>query len=217
MTQTNGQDKSDVFQRDLGRQGLERAQEKSLAKSFLTASQPEETGSAWSRLFGFEPMRAVVRREGRLLERPSALWNVGFENEPATERKDFPASFPIRSRQEPKGLAEGYKSICERWSLDILGMAKLLHLEEEIGLCDLVLSGQVPPMTGDLKDRMAMVIGISIGLGELFDDAKDAELQWLTTKRSELGGFSPLEHMLKGDLLNLRDVVDLVDNARGLG
>ncbi len=95
-------------------------------------------------------------------------------------------------------------------------MTKLLHLEEEIGLCNLILSGQVPPMTGDLKDRMALVIGISIGLGELFDDNKDGELQWLNSARSNLGGVSPLEHMLKGDLLNIRDVIDLVDNARGL-
>ena len=156
-----------------------------------------------------------VVRAGTLFERQSA-WNVGVEYKPETERRDYPAGISVRSRQKPTGLAEGYKNVCERWSLDALGMTKLLHLEEEIGLCDLILSGQVPPMTGDLKDRMALVIGISIGLGELFDDDKDGELQWLNSTRPDLGGVSPLEHMLKGDLLNIRDVVDLVDNARGL-
>ena len=139
-----------------------------------------------------------------------------MENKPETERKDYPAGISVISPQKPTGLAEGYKNVCERWSLDDLGMAKLLHLEEEFGLCDLILSGQARPMTGDLKDRMALVIGISIGLGELFGDDKDAELQWMNSTRTYLGGVSPLEHMLKGDLLNIREVLDLVDNARGL-
>ena len=211
MTLTNGQDQSAAFLRELGRQSLEQGRE----RSFLPASQPEESASARPHVTGFERIRTVAKREVSLLKRPSD-WNIGAEYEPATERKDYTVSFPVRSRQRPTGLAEGYKSVCERWSLDALGIAKLLHLEEEIVLCDLILSGHVPPMTGDLKDRMALVIGISVGLGELFDDAKDAELQWLTSKRSETGGISPLEHMLKGDLLNVRDVVDLVDNARGL-
>ncbi len=211
MTLTNGQDQSAASKRELGRQGLERGRE----KSFLPVSQLEERRSARPQLVGFENMRPMASRKGTFLELPSD-WNVGVEYEPVTERKGYTASFSVRSRQEPTGLAEGYKSVCERWSLDALGIAKLLHLEEEIGLCDLILSGQVLPMTGDLKDRMALVIGISIGLGELFDDDKDAELQWLTSKRPELGSISPLEHMLKGDLLNVRDVVDLVDNARGL-
>lgn len=211
MTLTNGQDQSAAFQREQGRQGLEQVREKSL----LPIVKSEERGPARLQLADFEFARALAMRQGTLLERQSA-WNVGVEYKPETERRDYPAGISVRSRQKPTGLAEGYKSVCERWSLDVLGIAKLLHLEEEIGLCDLVLSGQVPPMTGDLKDRMALVIGISIGLGELFDDDKDAELQWLTSKRSELGSISPLEHMLKGDLLNVRDVIDLVDNARGL-
>lgn len=143
-------------------------------------------------------------------------WNIGFESTPEIEPRDHPAGYPVRSTQQPTGLAEGFKNVCERWSLDRLAMAKLLHLEEEIGLSKLILSGQVPPVTGDLKDRMALVIGISIGLGELFDDDKNAELQWLNSGRSELSGLSPLEHMLKGDLLNLRNVVEILDYARGL-
>lgn len=211
MMLTNGQDQSAAFQRELGRKGLEQGRE----KSPLPVFKPEEKGPATPQLADFEFARALARRQGTLLERQSA-WNVGVEHKPETERRDYLAGISVRSRQKPTGLAEGYKSVCERWSLDALGIAKLLHLEEEIGLCDLILSGQVPPMTGDLKDRMALVIGISIGLGELFDDDKDAELQWLTSKRSELGSISPLEHMLIGDLLNVRDVIDLVDNARGL-
>lgn len=212
MVLTNGQDQPAEFQRARGRQGLEPRREE---KSLLPVVKSEERGLARLQLEDFEFARAGARREGMLLERQSA-WNVGVGYKPGTERRDYPAGISVRSRQEPTGLAEGYKSVCERWSLDALGMTKLLHLEEESGLCDLILSGQVPPMTGDLKDRMALVIGISIGLGELFDDNKDGELQWLNLTRSDLGGDSPLEFMLKGALLNIRDVVDLVDNARGL-
>ncbi len=217
MTLTNGQDQSAAFhQRELGRKGLEQGRE----KSHLPVFKPEERGPARSQLADLdfaraEFARAWARRERTLIERQSA-WNVGVEYRPEIERRDYPAGISVRSRQKPTGLAEGYKNVCERWSVDALGMTKLLHLEEESGLCDLILSGQVPPMTGDLKDRMALVIGISIGLGELFDDDKDGELQWLNSTRSDLGGDSPLDFMLKGAFLNIRDVVDLVDNARGL-
>ncbi len=211
MTITNGQDQSTAFERELGRQGLEQGR----GKATLPVFRPEERRPAKSPLADFEFARVGARREGMLLEQ-QIVRNVGIDYRPETERRDYPVGISVRSRQKLTGLAEGYKNVCERWSLDAIGMTKLLHLEEEIGLCNLILSGQVPPMTGDLKDGMALVVGISIGLGELFDDDKDAELQWLTSKRSELASVSPLEHMLKGDLLNIRDVVDLVDNARGL-
>ena len=211
MTLTNGEDQSAAFERELGRQGLEQVRE----KTPFPVLRPDDSGPARPPLADFEITRTLARRDGTFLEQPN-VWNVGVEYESATDRKNYTASFSVRSRQRPTGLAEGYKSICQRWSLDALGIVKLLHLEEEVGLCDLILSGHVPPMTGDLKDRMALVIGISIGLGELFDDNKGAELRWLTSDRLELGGVTPLEHMLEGDLLNVRDVVDLVDNARGL-
>ncbi len=211
MTVTNGQDQSATFQREQGRRDFEQGRE----KSPLTAFKPEERGPVGPQSAGSEFVRALVSRRQSPLERQRA-WNVGADPNSDIEPKGHPTTFPVRSRQTPTGLAEGYKNVCKRWSLDAHGMANLLHLEEEIGLCDMILSGQVPPMTGDLKDRMALVIGISIGLGELFNDDKDAELQWLTSTRTELGCVSPLEHVLKGDLLNLRDVVGLVDNARGL-
>lgn len=215
MTVTNGQDRSTTSKRERGRQALD---ERTREKLPLSTSRLEERRTAphqWLAISSGNLRRMTVRPEGAL-SAPPIGWNVRAENKPVTERKGHTVGFPVRSRQKPTGLAEGYKSVCERWSVDALGMAKLLHLEEEIGLCSLILSGHVPPLTGDLKDRMALVIGISIGLGELFDDDKDAELQWLISKRSELGNVSPLEHMLKGDLLNVKDIVDLVNNARGL-
>jgi hypothetical protein len=119
-------------------------------------------------------------------------------------------------QHRPHGLTEGFKKVCQRWRLDDDDMARLLHLEDESWLSALILSGNVPPLTGDLKDRMALVIGISIGLGDLFDDSREGELKWLNTRRSELGDLSPLSSMLGGDLSKLMDVVDLLDRARGL-
>ena len=226
MALTNGQDQSTEFQRAQVRQELEprRAQMPRVLGETETAARPGprfagseslqrlkrhspgvfDVQSAWN--LGAEPRTLIPTLKQRLVE-PSAVIDIGgIDSTPLL----------VRSGQKPTGLVEGYKNICERWSLDLLGMTKLLHLEEEIGLCHLVLSGQVPPMTGDLKDRMALVIGISVGLGELFDDDKDGELQWLNSTRADLGGASPLEHMLKGDFLNIWDVVDRVDNARGL-
>jgi len=172
---------------------------------------------------------AAIRRERAseglelgTAERPQVLvellreWNVRAEPKPEIAPRSDLEPLSVRLHQRPTGLAEGYKKVCQRWSLESLSMAKLLHLEEEVALSELILSGQVPPITGDMKDRMALVIGISLGLGELFDDDKDAELQWLTSQRVSFGGISAMEHMLKGDLLNVKDVADLVEDARGL-
>jgi hypothetical protein len=138
---------------------------------------------------------------------------------------DQPNRFPEQPHQmtasptlheKPRGLTDGFKKVCERWRLDVDDMARLLHLEDETWLSALILSGKIPPVTGDLKDRMALVIGISIGLGDLFDDSRVGELKWLNSSRSELGSLSPLNCMLRGNLVGIMDVVDLLDHARGL-
>ena len=214
--QTNGQDQSVTLRRERELLPLEPS------RKILLANTPssEASGPPRPQLADSELLPAISRHECLAqrhfdLKRQGA-WNLGIKHEHEIERTNYPTGYPIRSREKPTGLAEGFKKVCERWSLDALGMAKLMHLEEELGLSGLILSGQIPPLTGDLKDRMAFVIGISIGLGELFNDDKDAEFHWLSSARSELGSLSPLKHMLRGDLLNIRDVIDLMDNARGL-
>ncbi len=116
----------------------------------------------------------------------------------------------------PTGLADGFNKICQRWNLNRIERARLLHLESEMGLFDLIASGQVHPPTGDLKDRMAFVIGISVGLGDLFNDDRDAELQWLNTPKADFGNASAMSHMLEGSMQNLLAVVARVKVARGL-
>ncbi len=213
MTLNNGQDRSIEFRREQLRQSLEPGRTR-LPRAVI---EIEETTHFLRRsaIADDEFLRRLLRSYRRNPFGESA-WNVGTEPRANIVSGSHSTPVLVRSRKRLTGLAEGYKNICGRWSLGTLDEARLLHLEEEIGLCELILSGQVPPMTGDLKDRMALVIGISVGLGELFDDNKDAELNWLNSTRAELGGNSPIEHMLKGDLLNIMNVTNLVDNARDL-
>ena len=208
MTLSNGQDRHATARHGLVPRELNRGQEILFRPRF----QPSERPLGWSQL-GVHRLPSV-RETAHTDEK--YIWPVGIGNDFAAHRNEERTSVSARSRQKTTGLVEGCKKICERWSLVNLDIAKLLHLEEEIGYCELIFSGQVRPMAGDLKDRIALVIGISIGLGEFFDDDKSAELNWLHSKRSQLGDVSPLEHLLKGDLLNLRNVIDLLDNVRGL-
>ena len=215
--QTNGQDQSVALRREQELLRLEPSRKNLLE----TTPSSETSGPPRPQLADFDPFLPGMSRHEGLARRIFDLeWQgariLGIKRKHEIELTIYPTGYPIRSREKPTGLAEGFKKVCERWSLDALGMAKLMHLEEELGLSGLILSGQIPPLTGDLKDRMAFVIGISIGLGELFNDDKDAEFRWLSSARSELGSLSPLAHMLNGDMLNIRDVIDLMDNARGV-
>jgi hypothetical protein len=208
---TNGQDQSATSDRERKRQALEYAH-----RTFPKAlSIPERT--AHMRLQ--RAFEGIAREEGRRIGTISELgstWNIQPGRRHYVEQMEHHAVAVVRLRHKLTGLTEGFKMICERWSLDAPSMPKLLHLEDEIGLAQLIISGQIPPITGDLKDRMALVIGISIGLGELFDDDKAAELQWLNSTQSGLDSHSPLEHMLIGELQHIKDVVEVLDHARGL-
>jgi len=206
---TNGQDRSADIQRERARRELEVSR---AAPSMETFGRERVTPPRPGFVSGEPGPRPDLLT---LLERESAS-NVGVQHRPGIVSGGHSTPFPARTRRQPTGLAEGYKNICERWSLNAVDMARLLHLEEEPGLCEQILSGQVRLFAGDLKDRAALVIGISLGLGELFDDDKDAEVQWLNAPREKYKGRSCIAHMLEGDFLNIRDVADLVDNARGL-
>ena len=102
-------------------------------------------------------------------------------------------------------IADGFYSVCEIWSLDDANKRRLLG----IGPSRFTRKS-------DMIERMLIVMGISIGLGDLFDDDFDAEVEWLEAPRNEFRGRSSLEHMLEGDFLNIRDVADLLEQARGL-
>ena len=105
-----------------------------------------------------------------------------------------------------RSLEDGFNAVCKTWALDSDDKMKLLRIDGRYN--DLVKPQQ--------DYRMLSVIGISMGLGDLFDDDAKAEVEWLNTPRDELEGKSALEHMLEGGAASIRDVADLVEQARGL-
>ena len=208
---TNGQDQSATSDRERKRQALESGHGQ-FRPAPLIRARPTPMRPQWA------PERLAREEDPRIgtISEFGSAWNIQPRRQHPIELKEFYVVAPVRPRQNLTGLTEGFKMICERWSLDALSMSRLLHLEDEIGLARMIISGQIPPITGDLKDRMALVIGVSIGLGELFNDDKAAEIEWLETTQSGLDGHSPLEHMLIGELQHIKDVVEVLDDARGL-
>lgn len=85
--------------------------------------------------------------------------------------------------------------IFDRWGCSARQAARILSESDDVG---------------------ALVIAISIGLGDLFDDDKKAELAWLETVRKELDGWTPLGRILTDGGRGLREVMGLLDDARGL-
>lgn len=65
-------------------------------------------------------------------------------------------------------------------------------------------------------DDMARVVGISVGLGDLFSDDVEAERAWLNRPREELDGRSALAFMLARGGSGVRAVDELVNEARNL-
>ena len=209
---TNGQDQSVTAIRDRARWDLdERIAGVPALSPRIGGSQPGRARSERLRT-----ARPLSNEGERTPWEDSGERNRGLAHEHRLEpQSDFSVD-KILPRRKLADLAEGFKKICQRWGLQESDMAKLLHLEEETELCNWILTGDVPPLTGDLKDRMALVIGISVGLGDLFDDDKDAEVGWLKVKRLELVEESALDYMLKGDFYRIDEVMQLLDMARGL-
>jgi hypothetical protein len=78
------------------------------------------------------------------------------------------------------------------------------------------LTGRILALPQDAKDRTGYVLGISVGLGALFDESETAELAWLSVPRSALGGQSARDCILEGRMSDLMKVAELVARERGL-
>jgi Protein of unknown function (DUF2384) len=79
-----------------------------------------------------------------------------------------------------------------------------------------ILEGRLLAPPQDVRDRAGYVLGISLGLGALFNDSEEAELLWLRQPRSVFGGHSAIEFMLEGRMGNLMVVAQMVAAERGL-
>jgi hypothetical protein len=110
---------------------------------------------------------------------------------------------------------EGFAKVCDRWQLNEREKATLLGFTDSTLLVRKILNGTLLPFTRDMHDRMIHLVGISFGLGEIFDDDTQAEVDWLRKERDELHGEAPLACLLEGSMQNVLRVAGLVLQARG--
>jgi uncharacterized protein (DUF2384 family) len=79
-----------------------------------------------------------------------------------------------------------------------------------------MMSGRYRDLPQDVLDRVGYVVGISVGLGAVFDEAAQPELEWLHKPHPKLGNRAPLIVMLMGHMAQLITVSSLVAEERAL-
>ena len=119
-------------------------------------------------------------------------------------------------RRRLRGSLDGYVKTCQRWRLEPDKQMILLGYEPHDGVGRHVLSGVHIPSSQDFRDRIAYVLLISLGLGSMFNEVVEAELNWLNKARPELNDQSAFDYMLEGHMSNLFVIADLVELERGL-
>lgn len=116
----------------------------------------------------------------------------------------------------PRGIFEAFVKTCQRWELDLDSQITLLGCRENVATGRQILSGHIISPSQDILDRAGYIVGISLGLGAVFGEAIDAEIDWLKCPRVKLQNKSPLDYMLEGHLVNLFAIAELVKHERGL-
>ena len=111
---------------------------------------------------------------------------------------------------------EAFFNTCRRWRLEEGQELALLGLDSTDEFDGLLLCGSVHTRSRDHDTRIRRVLLISLGLEALFHKDIEAENAWLRCPRAELGGSPPLDHMVKGDMVQLMTVAEIVKRERGL-
>lgn len=102
------------------------------------------------------------------------------------------------------------------WRLEEEDACRLLGYElTEIKYVEDVLSGVLPLLGRDPKDRIANLFVIRKRLAGLFKDL-DVENEWLREKQVALNNNSPLELLLSGSMENLLLIKEFVEHVSGL-
>ena len=129
-----------------------------------------------------------------------------------------PGDFSRNSgRRRPRGILDAYVKTCQRWNLGPDKQMILLGYEPDDVFGLHMLSGHIlPPASKDFRDRISYILCIGLGLGTVFNEAVEAELNWLNRTRPELNDKSAFDHMLEGHMSNLFIVANLVEHERGL-
>jgi hypothetical protein len=118
--------------------------------------------------------------------------------------------------QEVGTLIEAFKKTAERWRLTEDEAVQLLGYGGGRSFGKALLTGEMKLPSQDLTDRIGYVLGISLGLGSLFRERIEPELDWLSLPREELGGESALQKLLSGHMRDLIAVNHLVRRERNL-
>jgi hypothetical protein len=129
------------------------------------------------------------------------------------ELLDWPAGRP---RLVPRGVMEAFVKTCQRWRLNEHEQTVLLGYGTNPSLAREMMSGRYVDLPQDVRDRVGYIIGISVGLGAVFDEAVQAELDWLHRPHPKLANRAPLSVMLMGRMAQLITVSDLVAEERAL-
>lgn len=115
-----------------------------------------------------------------------------------------------------KGIYDAYIKTCRRWDLSRNQQVALLGYPGDLITGQRILNGQLIPQSPDQKDRVTYIVGISLGLGTLFEENIEAEINWLNQPRAKLDNKSPLDYMLEGHMTNLLTIVEMVKRERGI-
>jgi hypothetical protein len=111
---------------------------------------------------------------------------------------------------------EAFVKTCQRWRLNEHEQTVLLGYGTNPSLAREIMSGRYVDLPQDVRDRVGYIIGISVGLGAVFDEAVQAELDWLHRPHPKLANRAPLSVMLMGRMAQLITVSDLVAEERAL-
>ncbi len=114
------------------------------------------------------------------------------------------------------GVIDAFVKTCQRWGLTEKQQIVLLGYADNEFLGTQLLTGRWLRPSQDVKDRAGYILGISVGLGALFDESVEAEVTWLNTAHSKLRGVAPLALMLGGRMASLMTVAQLVAEEREL-
>lgn len=115
-----------------------------------------------------------------------------------------------------KGICDACAEVCRRRDLGRDRQAALLGYPGDLAAGQRSLNGRLVLQSPDQKDRAKYIVGVSLGLGALFEENIEAEITWLNQPRAKLGNQSPLDYMLEGNMTNLSTVVEMVKRERGI-
>lgn len=147
-------------------------------------------------------------------------WNMTSSLSVTKVASSFPVAHEVsqsfQESHEPFGVPKVFIDTCRRWGLGLDEQLILLGFERGDSIGRHVLEGRVRTLSRDATARAGYVIAISVGLAILYGENIAAENRWLRRKRDALGGQSPLDLMLGGDMISLIDVNGMVERERGL-